>query len=112
MRPSPLELAIAGPLVSQPYIRMTLAVMKSFGVEVETDGLERFRIAAPLTYRADAIRHRARRFGGQLFLGRRGHLGRPSGGRGTFARRVCKATSPFAIAWRRWAARSSMAPTE
>jgi 3-phosphoshikimate 1-carboxyvinyltransferase len=48
---SPLELSIEGPLVSQPYIHMTLAVMKSFGVEVETDGLQRFRIAAPLTYR-------------------------------------------------------------
>jgi 3-phosphoshikimate 1-carboxyvinyltransferase len=49
---SPLELSIAGLLVSQPYIQMTLAVMKSFGVEVETDGLARFRIAAPLNYRA------------------------------------------------------------
>ena len=34
---SPLELSIAGMLVSQPYIQMTLAVMRSFGVEVETD---------------------------------------------------------------------------
>ena len=49
---SPLELSIAGPLVSQPYIRMTLAVMKSFGVAIEADRLERFRIAAPLAYRA------------------------------------------------------------
>ncbi|HEX4143003.1 MAG TPA: 3-phosphoshikimate 1-carboxyvinyltransferase [Pirellulales bacterium] len=49
---SPLELVIAGPLVSQPYIRMTLAVMKSFGVAIEADRLERFRVAAPLTYRA------------------------------------------------------------
>jgi 3-phosphoshikimate 1-carboxyvinyltransferase len=49
---SALELLIEGPLVSQPYIEMTLAVMRSFGVEIETDGLARFRIAAPRAYRA------------------------------------------------------------
>jgi len=48
---SALELLIEGPLVSQPYIEMTLAVMRSFGVEIETDGLSRFRIAAPRAYR-------------------------------------------------------------
>ncbi len=48
---APLELAIDGQLVSQPYIAMTLAVMKSFGVAIEADGLARFRIAAPRTYR-------------------------------------------------------------
>ncbi len=47
---SPLELSIAGRLVSQPYIRMTLAVMKSFGIEIEAEQLERFRIAAPRSY--------------------------------------------------------------
>jgi len=30
---APIELRVAGPLVSQPYIRMTLAVMCAFGVE-------------------------------------------------------------------------------
>jgi 3-phosphoshikimate 1-carboxyvinyltransferase len=50
---SPVELVIDGPLVSQPYVRMTLAVMKSFGVDVETSGeLQRFRISAPQRYRA------------------------------------------------------------
>ncbi len=50
---SPVELAIDGPLVSQPYIRMTLEVIKSFGVEIETgDPLQRFRIAAPQSYHA------------------------------------------------------------
>jgi 3-phosphoshikimate 1-carboxyvinyltransferase len=32
---SPLELAIEGELVSQPYVRMTLSVMRTFGVEVD-----------------------------------------------------------------------------
>ena len=50
---SPVELVIDGPLVSQPYVRMTLEVMKSFGVDVETaEGLQRFQIAAPQRYRA------------------------------------------------------------
>ncbi|HEX5472052.1 MAG TPA: 3-phosphoshikimate 1-carboxyvinyltransferase, partial [Lacipirellulaceae bacterium] len=50
---SPLELEIDGRLVSQPYVRMTMEVMKSFGVAVKTDAqLTRFLIAAPQSYRA------------------------------------------------------------
>jgi 3-phosphoshikimate 1-carboxyvinyltransferase len=50
---SPVELRIDGSLVSQPYVRMTMEVMKSFGVLVETlEGLTQFRIAAPQPYRA------------------------------------------------------------
>jgi 3-phosphoshikimate 1-carboxyvinyltransferase len=50
---APVELRITGTLVSQPYVRMTLAVMKAFGVDVATDPpLSRFEIAAPQTYRA------------------------------------------------------------
>jgi 3-phosphoshikimate 1-carboxyvinyltransferase len=49
---SPLDLTIDGPLVSQPYIRMTLAVMESFGVSIDAAGLGSFRIAAPRSYRA------------------------------------------------------------
>ena len=41
------QLVIDGPLVSQPYVRMTLEVMKSFGVGVETsESLSEFRIDA------------------------------------------------------------------
>jgi 3-phosphoshikimate 1-carboxyvinyltransferase len=50
---SPVEIMIDGPLVSQPYVRMTLTVMKSFGIEVETTGgVQQFHIAAPQRYRA------------------------------------------------------------
>ncbi len=31
----PVELAVVGPLVSQPYVQMTLAVMEAFGIRVE-----------------------------------------------------------------------------
>jgi 3-phosphoshikimate 1-carboxyvinyltransferase len=41
---SPVELEIDGPLVSQPYIRMTLAVMHDFGVDVAANDLTRFHI--------------------------------------------------------------------
>jgi 3-phosphoshikimate 1-carboxyvinyltransferase len=50
---SPVEVIIEGPLVSQPYVQMTLEVMKSFGVHVETaQGLQQFQIVAPQQYRA------------------------------------------------------------
>jgi 3-phosphoshikimate 1-carboxyvinyltransferase len=48
-----VELHIAGTLVSRPYVLMTLAVMRSFGVEVSTENeLSSFRIPAPALYRA------------------------------------------------------------
>ncbi len=46
----PLDLVIAGSLVSQPYIRMTLAVMRSFGVELDGSDLARLHIPAPRVY--------------------------------------------------------------
>ncbi len=39
-------------LVARPYIDMTLGVMAQFGIEVEREGYERFRIAGRRTYRA------------------------------------------------------------
>lgn len=49
----PVTIEIDGALVSQPYVHMTLAVMETFGIGVETDAsLSRFRIAAPQTYRS------------------------------------------------------------
>ena len=50
---SPVELMVKGELVSKPYIEMTLAVMRSFGVDVEASSmLDRFAISAPCTYQA------------------------------------------------------------
>jgi 3-phosphoshikimate 1-carboxyvinyltransferase len=50
---APIVLSITGPLVSQPYIRMTLAVMERFGVRLETnESLTQFRIPAPAQYHA------------------------------------------------------------
>jgi 3-phosphoshikimate 1-carboxyvinyltransferase len=48
---TPVELVIEGPLVSQPYVQMTLAVMKSFGVGVaRSNGPHHYRVNAPLPY--------------------------------------------------------------
>ncbi|MGD9126997.1 MAG: 3-phosphoshikimate 1-carboxyvinyltransferase [Planctomycetia bacterium] len=50
---SPVELVVDGDLVSKPYIEMTLAVMQSFGVEVEASSqLDRFLIPSPCNYQA------------------------------------------------------------
>ncbi|HEX4132148.1 MAG TPA: 3-phosphoshikimate 1-carboxyvinyltransferase [Pirellulales bacterium] len=41
----PTTLHVAGPLVSQPYVRMTLAVMRAFGIEATAaDDLSQFEI--------------------------------------------------------------------
>jgi 3-phosphoshikimate 1-carboxyvinyltransferase len=40
----PVELVVDGPLVSRPYVQMTLNVMESFGVGVATNDLARIRI--------------------------------------------------------------------
>jgi len=47
----PLEIIVDGELVSIPYIEMTLDVMKRFGVEVETEDLQSYRIR-PQHYKA------------------------------------------------------------
>lgn len=46
----PVELQLKGPLVSQPYVRMTRRVMQSFGVPSRDDSLQRFLIDAPARY--------------------------------------------------------------
>jgi 3-phosphoshikimate 1-carboxyvinyltransferase len=53
---SNIELVIDGPLVSQPYVHMTLAVMRAFGIEVEaTATLGRFTIAPQLYSARDYV---------------------------------------------------------
>jgi len=43
-------LMVEGELVSQPYVRMTLAVMSAFGIRVDDSRLDRFAIAAGNRY--------------------------------------------------------------
>ena len=48
----PVQLHVEGPLVSKPYIEMTIAVMRAFGVPVDARQLRRFIVPAERTYRA------------------------------------------------------------
>ena len=48
----PVELVVAGTLVSQPYVRMTLGVMSAFGVRLEVEDLRRFTTPGRQAYRA------------------------------------------------------------
>jgi len=41
---SPLEIIVEGELVSKPYIELTLSLMESFGVSVQNDQMQRFRV--------------------------------------------------------------------
>jgi 3-phosphoshikimate 1-carboxyvinyltransferase len=47
----PLRLIVDGPLVSQPYVRMTTAVMSAFGAEVIAEGPGRYFIPSGDGYR-------------------------------------------------------------
>ncbi|MGQ9576256.1 MAG: 3-phosphoshikimate 1-carboxyvinyltransferase [Thermoguttaceae bacterium] len=48
----PVELLVSGELVSKPYVAMTLAVMRAFGVTVEEHQMRRFRVEAGQRYQA------------------------------------------------------------
>jgi 3-phosphoshikimate 1-carboxyvinyltransferase len=48
----PVMILVGGDLVSKPYVDMTLAVMRDFGVTVDRDGYSRFEVPAPAVYRA------------------------------------------------------------
>ncbi|MBX7167055.1 MAG: 3-phosphoshikimate 1-carboxyvinyltransferase [Pirellulales bacterium] len=50
---APVELRVPGPLVSQPYVQMTLDVMREFGVEVNVSSTNGATYSVPTgTYRA------------------------------------------------------------
>lgn len=47
----PVTLTVTGTLVSQPYVRMTLAVMRDFGIDVPHHELRRFEVSSQVRYR-------------------------------------------------------------
>ncbi len=88
---------VEGALVSQPYVRMTLAVMSAFGVDVPTnDDLTHFRLPAGVKYRGRAYDIEPDASAASYFFGRRRHHRRRSDGRRPIARepagrrRVCR----------------------
>lgn len=50
MASGPVHIAVEGTLVSVPYVKMTLDVMESFGIQVPHNQFNDFNIAAPLSY--------------------------------------------------------------
>jgi len=50
----PVELVVSGEVVSKPYVVMTLAVMRAFGVDVPSEGLRRFVFDGRQRYKARA----------------------------------------------------------
>ncbi len=46
---NPIEIEITTELFSKPYVDMTIAIMKDFGIEIERDGYQFFRVS-PNTY--------------------------------------------------------------
>jgi 3-phosphoshikimate 1-carboxyvinyltransferase len=51
-----LEVAVTGGLVSQPYVDVTLDVMKTFGISVDRDGYRYFKVYSGKTYRPRKFR--------------------------------------------------------
>lgn len=51
-----LDIKVVGQPVSKPYIAMTLATMKDFGVQVQNQNYQRYRLKGKQTYRAASYR--------------------------------------------------------
>lgn len=47
-----MTISIIGELVSKPYIDITLHIMREFGIEVENEGYQTFRVKGGQTYKA------------------------------------------------------------
>jgi len=50
--PKGLEIRVAGEPVSRPYVDLTVALMKSFGIRLEREGYRKFSVPGPQVYRA------------------------------------------------------------
>ncbi|MBY0436754.1 MAG: 3-phosphoshikimate 1-carboxyvinyltransferase [Burkholderiales bacterium] len=53
----PLVIEVDGELISRPYVEITLALMARFGVEVEREGWQRFRVPSGARYRSPGTVH-------------------------------------------------------
>jgi 3-phosphoshikimate 1-carboxyvinyltransferase len=65
----PVELTVQSRLVSQPYVRMTLAVMSAFGVDLPLGNLTRFVVPAGAGYRGREYVVEPDASGASYFLG-------------------------------------------
>lgn len=65
---TPLEVRATDDLIARPYVDMTIAMMRQFGVEVQRDGYRCFRVAAGQRYRARHYRVEADASSAHYFL--------------------------------------------
>ncbi|MFO0521652.1 MAG: 3-phosphoshikimate 1-carboxyvinyltransferase [bacterium] len=56
-RGAPLVIEVEGELISKPYVEITLALMARFGVVVEREGWQRFRVPSGSRYRSPGTVH-------------------------------------------------------
>ena len=54
---APIVVEVDGELISKPYVEITLALLRRFGIAVQHEGLQRFTIAPHSRYRAPARIH-------------------------------------------------------
>jgi 3-phosphoshikimate 1-carboxyvinyltransferase len=47
-----LEIRVTGPLVSRPYVDLTVALLKTFCIQIEREGYKRFKVSGGQRYRA------------------------------------------------------------
>ncbi len=57
MRGAPLVIEVEGELISKPYVEITRALMARFGVVVEREGWQRFRVPSGSRYRSPGTVH-------------------------------------------------------
>ncbi len=72
----PIEIEVITELNSKPYVDMTLAIMKDFGVEIERDELFTICYSSRCLFTAFHLRHRIRRLRRLLLFCRARHLRR------------------------------------
>ena len=110
--PAGATVDVDGELISKPYIEITLNLMRRFGVEVERDGWQQFRVPAgaqlpqPGTHSASKATRPPRR----IFSRRAPSVADPSGSKASGAP-ACRATSLLPTRWRPWAPRFAAATT-
>jgi len=55
--PAPAVIEVDGELISKPYVEITLELLRRFGVEVQREGWQRFKIASGAAYRSPGNIH-------------------------------------------------------
>ena len=102
---SEIEITLSTELNSKPYVDMTIAIMKEFGVEIERHGYELFyysQFSSSLLTTFYVCQIRVRRLRRLLLLRRSCHLRRDSYGGKYFTQVSCRAILAFWMCFNKW----------